>query len=164
VRAVKLSEHTAALFLQGDERATSEVYYALRELLYFIIASYLHNKEDIDDVYQEVFLEAFASRGEAKEPKKLQSYLCALAKNRAINAAKKLSHVEPLELEDELPAPEEPFALIAPSLTKKEAFVLQARIVFSLRWDEIESLGGIPKTSAKRLYKAAIRKLKGEKS
>lgn len=117
---MKLSEHTAALFLQGDERATSEVYYALRELLYFIIASYLHNKKDIDDVYQEVFLEAFASRGEAKEPKKLQSYLCALAKNRAINAAKKLSHVEPLELEDELPAPEEPFALIAPSLTKKK--------------------------------------------
>ena len=157
-----MPEHTAQRFLEGDERATSEVYYSSRELLYFIIASYLHRPEDIDDVYQEVFLKAFASRAEVKDPKKLGSYLCALAKNLAINSAKKLSQVASLELEDELPSPEEPFALIAPSLTKKESFVIQSRIVFDLSWDEINAIGAIPKTSAKRLYKSALAKLKGK--
>ena len=47
---------TAKLFLQGEEEATVTVYKSYRSLLYFIISTYVNQKEDCDDVYQNVFM------------------------------------------------------------------------------------------------------------
>ena len=82
---------TAKLFLQGDEEAISSVYRSYRSLLYFIIATYLNQKEDCDDVYQNVFVKILDRRNEVKDPSSLHSYLCTMAKNEAIDYAKKRS-------------------------------------------------------------------------
>ena len=47
---------SAKLFLQGEEEAIALVYKSYRALLYFIISTYISQKEDCDDVYQNVFM------------------------------------------------------------------------------------------------------------
>lgn len=160
---MKISYRTATLFIQGDPTATAEVYAESKELLYFIVSAYLPRQEDIADVYQDVFVKALEKRSSVHDPSKLQSWLCSLAKNTAITTAKKLAQTDYLDLEDDLPSKDDPFFFLTPNLSKKESFVLQSRIVFDLRWSEIESLGGISTSTAKRLYRQALSKMKGEK-
>lgn len=159
---MKISPRTAALFIKGDPQATAEVYAESKELLYFIVSAYLPRPEDIADVYQDVFVKALEKRASVRDPAKLQSWLCSLAKNCAINAAKKLAQTDYLALEDELPSADDPFFFLTPNLSKKESFVLQSRIVFDLRWSEIDALGGISTSTAKRLYRQALNKMKGD--
>ena len=66
---------TAKLFLQGEEEATAIVYKSYRALLYFIIATYVDNKEDCDDVYQNVFMKILDKRSEVKDASSLHSSL-----------------------------------------------------------------------------------------
>ncbi len=69
---------TAKLFLQGEEEATAIVYQSYRALLYFIIATYVNQKDDCDDVYQNVFMKILEKRSEVKDVSSLHSYLCAM--------------------------------------------------------------------------------------
>ncbi len=155
---------TARLFLQGEEEATAIVYKNYRALLYFIIATYINQKEDCDDVYQNVFVKILEKRNEVKDPSSLHSYLCSMAKNEAIDYAKKRSHEQSSDLLEDVCAENQTSQLdyfLPYDLTKEEKKIVGYRLTFSLSWKEISELMGIPVPTAKYRYIQAIKKIKG---
>ena len=154
---------TAKLFLQGDEEAISSVYRSYRSLLYFIIATYLNQKEDCDDVYQNVFVKILDRRNEVKDPASLHSYLCATAKNEAIDYAKKRSREHSSDVLEDMCADNQVTQLdyfLPYDLTKEEKMIGGYRLTFGLSWQEINELTGIPLGTLKYRYTQAIDKVK----
>ena len=154
---------TAKLFLQGDEEAIASVYRSYRSLLYFIIATYLNQKEDCDDVYQNVFVKILAKRNEVKDPSSLHSYLCAMAKYEAIDFAKRLSRERSSDVLEDICADNQVTQLdyfLPYDLTKEEKMIVGYRLTFGLSWQEVSELVGIPMATAKYRYVQAIDKVK----
>ena len=155
---------TAKLFLQGEEEATAIVYQSYRALLYFIIATYVNQKDDCDDVYQNVFMKILEKRSEVKDVSSLHSYLCAMAKNEAIDYAKKRSRELNSDLLEDMCAANEESQLdyfLPYDLTKEEKKIIGYRLTFGLSWQEVSELVGIPPATAKYRYAEAIKKIKG---
>lgn len=50
-----ISKHTAIGFMNGDKEAIGQVYLEYKNLMYFIIASYVNNQNDCDDVLSDSF-------------------------------------------------------------------------------------------------------------
>ena len=155
---------TAKLFLQGEEEATVTVYKSYRSLLYFIISTYVNQKEDCDDVYQNVFMKILSKRDEVKDPSSLHSYLCEVAKNEAIDYAKKLSREQSNDTLEETVEAKQSTQLdyfLPYDLSKEEKKIIGYRLTFGLSWQEVGELVGIPVATAKYRYVQAIKKIKG---
>ena len=76
-------------FINGDDAATGLVFNEYKNLLYFLIASIVDNQEDCADLLQETFLKAMEHKYELKDPTKIKTYLCSIAKNEALSFLKK---------------------------------------------------------------------------
>ena len=161
---MNVTNKTAKLFLQGEEEATAIVYQSYRALLYFIIATYVNQKDDCDDVYQNVFMKILEKRSEVKDASSLHSYLCAMAKNEAIDFAKKRSREQSSDLLEDICVSKQESQLdyfLPYDLTKEEKKIIGYRLTFSLSWKEISEMLGIPSATAKYRYVQAIKKIKG---
>ena len=163
-----ISKHTAIGFMNGDKEASGQVYLEYKNLMYFIIASYVNNQNDCDDVLSESFLKAIEHKSELKSPENLKSFLCTIAKNQAINFQKKNSAMVSSSIIDEMYGEEDRtnpvLNMIEPILSNKETIVVYLRVIYSYSWDEIEEEVGIPNSTARRLYKNAKEKLRKELS
>ena len=160
---MNVTNKTAKLFLQGDEEAIATVYQSYRSLLYFIIATYLNQKDDCDDVYQNVFVKILAKRNEIKDPSSLHSYLCAIAKNEAIDYAKKRSRERSSDVLEDVCADNQVNQLdyfLPYDVTKEEKMIVGYRLTFGLSWQEVSGLTGIPLGTVKYRYVQAIDKIK----
>ena len=160
---MNVTNKTAKLFLQGDEEAIATVYQSYRSLLYFIIATYLNQKDDCDDVYQNVFVKILAKRNEIKDPSSLHSYLCAIAKNEAIDYAKKRSRERSSDVLEDVCADNQVNQLdyfLPYDVTKEEKMIVGYRLTFGLSWQEVSDLTGIPLGTVKYRYVQAIDKIK----
>ena len=154
---MSISKKTILKFIKGDQDATAEVYLEYKNLMYFIIASYVPNKADCDDILSECFIKALEHRSDIKDPNKIKSFLSTIAKNQAINFLKRDPFVTCSDVNEVL-------ALFGPLLTNKETIVIYLKIYFSYTWTEIVEETGIPETTARRLYESAKEKLRKELS
>ena len=153
-------------FVKGDQDAISRIFLEYKNLLYFIIASYVDNKEDCNDVLSDAFMKAVQHREEIKDPSKLKTFLCTIARNEAINFAKKNKELPNSELVEEIYGVEDRgnavLDMLEPLLSNKETIVIYYKAVFSYTWEEISMETGIPVSSARLLYKNAKEKLRKE--
>ena len=146
-----ISQKTFIQFLHGDEDATTQVYEEYRNLAYFVIATYVSNQDDCNDV---------------KEAKNLKQFICTIAKNEAINFIKQDSRVIKSDLIDEMYGEHDKnndvLNILEPILSNKEVIVVYYKVIFEMTWDEITRETGIPSSSARLIYKQAKAKLKKE--
>lgn len=63
------------------------------KLLLYSIAYSIAPHADADDIVQETFIHAYTHYGSLKDPTRLSAWLCAIARNKAIDCAKKASHI-----------------------------------------------------------------------
>ena len=163
---MSVSKQTAIGFIEGKQEDIAKVYNEYKNLMYVIIASYINNQSDCDDVLSESFLKAIENRNNIKSPGKLKSFLCSIAKYQAINFLKKNNNVLSSELIDEMYGEEDRsndvLNMIEPILSNKETIVVYLRIIYSYSWEEIEQETGIPNSTARRIYKNAKDKLRKE--
>ena len=161
-----ISRKTFNLFLSGDEAATQQVYEEYRNLAYFIIATYVNNVDDCNDILSDTFLKVFQNKDKIKEANGLKQFICSTAKNEAINFLKKDNRLIKSELIDEMYGEEDKnngvLNLLEPILSNKEVIVVYYKIYFELSWNEITNETGIPSSSARLIYKTAKEKLKKE--
>ena len=153
-------------FVKGDQDAISRVFLEYKNLLYFVIASYVDNKDDCNDVLSDAFMKAVQHREEIKEPSKLKTFLCTIARNEAINFSKKNRELPNSELVEEIYGVEDRgnavLDILEPLLSNKETIVIYYKAVFSYTWEEIYEETGIPVSTARLLYKTAKEKLRKE--
>ncbi len=158
-----ISRRIAEAFLRGEEKATETVYLEFKNLMYFIIASYVPSKEDCDDLLSESFMKAIEHRSEMKDPSKIKAFLSTISRNSALNFLKKKSDVPSSEVIDRMYGEEDRcngvLTLIEPLLTNKETIVVYLKAVFSYTWPEIVEETGIAESTARRIYASAKEKL-----
>lgn len=160
-----IKKGTITRFIEGDEVATGEVFEEYKNLLYFIIASFVSNPDDCHDVLSETFIKAMEHRKDIHDEKNIKSFLCSIAKNESINFLKKKKE-DVVECIDERYSDDDKgnvlLDLFGPLLTNKETIVLYYRAVFSYSWKEIRLETGIPESTSKMLYSRAKEKLRKE--
>ena len=161
-----ISEKTVRLFIKGNKDAVTKVYNEYRNLMYFIIASYVSTPEDCEDLLSDAFIKAFDNRHSLKDINRLKSYLTAIAKNTALNFLNKKKELPGTEIIDELYGEEDQYNvmlnLLEPYLTNKETIVTYYKAVFSYTWSEIVEMTGIKESTARQLYASALKKLRKE--
>ena len=161
-----ISSKTFTKFVSGDDSATQEVYLEYRKLAYFVIATYIKNADDCNDVLSNTFLKVLENRQNIRDAKSLKQFICSTAKNEAINYIQKESRLVKTELIDEMYGIEDRdndvLNLLEPLLTNKEAIVVFYKAIFEMTWEEITRETGIPSSSARLIYKQAKAKLRKE--
>ena len=70
--------------VDGDREAVESIVERYRAAVYGVALSFLRNVEDAEDVTQETFSRAISSFSSIREPEKLGSWLCGVAKNQSL--------------------------------------------------------------------------------
>ncbi len=163
---MSISKATIQAFILGKEDAIGKVYDEYKNLMYFVIASYISLPEDCEDVLSEAFIKAINRRENIKNSDSLKTYLVTIAKNCALDFLKKKKEVPSSEIIEEMYGEEDQYNvmlnLLEPLLTNKETIVTYYRAVFSYSWSEIVELTGIKESTARALYASAKEKLRKE--
>ena len=163
---MSISKNTFINFTRGEEKAIEKVYLEYKNLMYFIIASYVPNKFDIEDILSDSFIKAVEHRSEIKNPDSLKSYLTQIAKNQALNFLKQQKEVPLSDVIDEMYGEEDKtnvlLSTLEPLLTNKETIVTYLKVGFSYTWEEIAEETGISVSTARRIYEGAKEKLRKE--
>lgn len=161
-----ISEKTVLLFIKGNKEATAKVYNEYRNLMYFVIASYVSNPEDCEDLLSDAFIKAIDNRQSIKDINKTKTFLTTIAKNTALNFIIKKKELPNTEIIDELYGEDDQYNvmlnLLEPYLTNKETIVTYYKAVFSYTWPEIVESTGIKESTARKLYASALQKLRKE--
>lgn len=165
-KKVIISKGTFIRFIKGEEKAIEAVYLSFKNLMFFVISSYISSKYDAEDVLSEAFIKAIEHRHELKDYRKLKSYLATIAKNQALDFLRKQKEVPSSDVLDEIYGEEdktnELLSAFEPLLTNKETIVAYLKIGFSYTWNEIVEETGISESTARRLYESAKEKLRKE--
>ena len=163
---MSISKKTALAFMAGKQEAIEKVYLSYKNLMCFIIASYVDNQDDCDDVLSEAFLKAIEHKSDIKDPDNIKYFLSSIARNEAINFQRKKRTIPSSDVIDELYGEEdrtnELLNTLEPLLTNKETIVVYYRIGFSYSWKEIEEETKIPESTGRRIYAKAMEKLRKE--
>ena len=163
---MSISNITFTRFTRGEEKAIEKVYLEYKNLMYFIIASYVPNKFDVEDILSESFIKAVEHREEVKKSESLKSYLAQIAKNQALNFLKAQKEIPSSDVIDEMYGEEDRsntlLSTLEPLLTNKETIVTYLKVGFSYTWEEIAKETGISISSARRIYEGAKEKLRKE--
>ena len=163
---MSVSKFTFIKFARGEQKAIEKVYLEYKNLMYFVIASYIPNKADVEDVLSDSFIKAVEHREEVRNPESLKSYLAQIAKNEALNFLKQQREVPSSDVIEEMYGEEDRsntlLSTLEPLLTNKETIVTYLKVGFSYTWDEIAKETGISVSTVRRLYDSAKEKLRKE--
>lgn len=161
---MSISNSTFIKFTCGEQKAIEKVYLEYKNLMYFVIASYISNKCDVEDVLSDSFIKAVDHRLDIKEPEKLKSFLSTIAKNTALDFLRKQREIPSSDVIDEIYADDDRsnnlLSMLEPLLTNKETIVTYLKVGFSYTWEEIANETGISISSARRIYEKAKEKLR----
>ena len=143
-------------FKNGNDDLISKIYLEYKNLVYFVAANYISNKNDVEDIVSEVFLKFIEHKHEINDVYKIKSYLCSLTKNESLNFLKKNFRNYTTESIDQLYGENdrnnELLNDIEKHITNKETIILYYRAVFEYSWHEIENITGIPESTSRRIY------------
>ena len=163
---MSISKFTFIRFTRGDQKAVEKVYLEYKNLMYFVIASYVPNKLDVEDILSDSFIKAVEHREEVRNPDSLKAYLAQIAKNEALNFLKQQREVPSSDVIEEMYGEEDRsntlLSTLEPLLTNKETIVTYLKVGFSYTWEEISEETGISISTARRLYDSAKEKLRKE--
>lgn len=140
-----------------NELAFDKLYQKYYRLVFFIVGKYVSLNEDKEDLVQSIFLKIFQNRKKIMDYKQLSSYISSIAKNEAINFAKKNSRIVNVEDVENLSSdynivyvPE-----LCKYLKKEDANIVILKVYYEYKFHEIAELLSIPaETVATRYYRA----------
>ncbi|MEQ9375664.1 MAG: RNA polymerase sigma-70 factor [Imperialibacter sp.] len=76
----------------GDKKALDTLFYLYNKRIYHFGLSYFHNKEESEEIVQEVFLKLWFNRKSINRDGAFESYIFTIAKNTILNSLKKKIH------------------------------------------------------------------------
>ena len=160
-------------FLKKDEEAFEWIYERYFRLLEYVADRILEDEVESKDVAQESFLKAFMNVDSYKEDVSFLSWLCAIARNEALDRKRKrrwtnLDEEEMKKLPSKEEGPKEKarnqeiLDRMAEILDKEDYDLVVYRVVFQLPYKEIGKLLDRPVSVLIPRYDRAIKKLRKE--
>ena len=163
---MSIKKHDIDYFIQGKQEAIEKVYFEYKNLIFFIVSTYVENKDDVEDLVNESFLKLLENKTKILNKGNLKTYLVSISKNLAIDYLRKRKKEIYIESIDDLYGEEDSsnnlLNTIEPYLNNKEAIIVCYRIVFKYSWKELAEITGIPNSSARLIYSRAIKKLRSQ--
>lgn len=151
---------------EKNERAFIVVFNTYKNLVFYECMCVLNNREDAEDVLQEVFAEFFKMASKLEENVNIKLFLAGLAKRRAIDLYRK-KKTRPQYLESEI----ESFGAIdnamdnfqmslSEQLTSKETQIVTKKVLLDYTFNEIAKELIMPIGTIQSIYYAALEKLR----
>lgn len=163
---MSVSQKLFAQFVNGDKKAIEKVYLEYRNLMFFVIASYVPSQYDAEDILSDAFIKVVEHCKELKEFDKLKAFLTAIAKNTALDFIRKQREIPSSDVIDDIYGERDRsnniLSMLEPLLNNKETIVVYLKAGFSYTWSEIAAETGISESTARRLYEKAKEKLRKE--
>jgi RNA polymerase sigma-70 factor (ECF subfamily) len=75
--------------IKGDEGAFKELYDRHQRIVFKTCIGFLHNKEDSEDIVQDVFVEVYQSAAKFRNESKISTWLYRIAVNKSLNFIKR---------------------------------------------------------------------------
>lgn len=160
---------------QGDLAAFEQVFREQYEALFRFAYRFVQNREEAEEVVQDVFVILWEKRQGLEIKTSLSAYLYAAVRNRALNVVKsayrrRVSSLESIELEESLTEPvqanPDQSELIALAQRGVESLPEKCRLIFTLSrqagltYNEIAEELGVSKETVKSQIKIALKKLR----
>jgi len=161
---MSINKDTFLKFLNDDQDSIGIVYREYKNLMYFVISSYVSVKEDVEDVLEDAFLKILSHREDIPGFRQLKAYIVTTCKHTALDFIKKQNKLIKTDLIDEIYGSSDTYnevlSYLQPLLSYTETIVIYYRIVFSMEWKEIVNLTGMSESTLRIKYKSALKKLK----
>lgn len=145
-----------------DEHAFAIVYDNYYRLLYFIIASYVKNSEDVQDILQTVFLTIFNKIHHLRNEKDFHQWASKIARNAALDFLRKQKKVLSFCEEDlnhmYSSSPEQ--IIFNTYLTDLENRIFTLKVVYELTFQEISDIVNLKIGKIFLIYNTALEKVK----
>jgi len=81
-------------YVAGDERAFQELISQYKDSVYAFLRRFLNDRDLVDDVFQETFMQLYVSRDTFDQSKPLRPWLFTIAANKAKDALRRKQRVE----------------------------------------------------------------------
>lgn len=149
----------------GDHMAFNALYERHSDKIYSYLARRVHDQNQLDDIYQKVFVKLHKSRHLYNEKYEVLPWLYTITKTVFLDAIKK-KQIETTEFEENIHSPEnetsvERFDIASEkSLTEKEKMALQNRYINEKDFSEISELLETSESNVRKIISRALKKLK----
>jgi len=154
----------------GDKDAAIRLYQSMKNILLTTAFGVLRERSAAEDIVHDVFLQVLQSDADC-DIRNAKAYMVRMVRNKAIDYARKESRNISVEEYDEMPAregpqenvPTEDFADMEQLLSKlegKEADAVRLRVIAEMRFRDIAQVMSVSVTTAFRLYRSGISKLR----
>ncbi len=85
-------------YVAGDERAFQELVSQYKDSVYAFLRRFINDRDLVDDVFQETFMQLYVSRGTYDQSKPLRPWLFTIAANKAKDALRRSQRVDATNL------------------------------------------------------------------
>jgi len=85
-------------YVAGDERAFQELISQYKDSVYAFLRRFLNDRDLVDDVFQETFMQLYVSRDTFDQSKPLRPWLFTIAANKAKDALRRRQRVDSTNL------------------------------------------------------------------
>ncbi len=156
------------LMKNKDEKAFNQIYYKYSNLIYFIVYEIIGNKEESEEIVNDVFFTMYNNINQHEMDKSFKYWLITIAKNKAyqyinsqnrrdlINDIHSLPQVEHNFLIDDFPS------ICKKILTEQEYQIFIYHVIYQIKFTEIGDICHISKSEAHRIYHRAVKKIRDE--
>ncbi len=149
----------------GDKEALTEVFQLTKIAVYGFVLSLMKNKEEAEDVFQEVYIKIFENANSYKAQGKPMAWIITIAKNLCYMRFRKMKDTTELEKEElwtENENIEERILLAAAfkQISDEERSIVMLHVLSGLKHREIAKILELPLPTVLSKYHRAIRKLK----
>lgn len=154
------------LMKEKNEKAFIVIFNTYKNLVFYECMCVLNNREDAEDVLQEVFVEFFNTASKIEKDISIKLYLAGLAKRRAIDLyRKKKTRLEYAESDIEsFGAIDDAIynfqISLSELLTSRETQIVAKKVLFDYTFNEIAQELITPIGTIQSIYYAALEKLK----
>ena len=154
----------------GDKDAAIRLYQSMKNILLTTAFGVLRERSAAEDIVHDVFLQVLQSDADC-DIRNAKAYMVRMVRNKAIDYARKESRNISVEEYDEMPAregpqenvPTEDYADMEQLLSRlegKEADAVRLRVIAEMRFRDIAQVMSVSVTTAFRLYRSGISKLR----
>ena len=154
----------------GDKDAAIRLYQSMKNILLTTAFGVLRERSAAEDIVHDVFLQVLQSDADC-DIRNAKAYMVRMVRNKAIDYARKESRNISVEEYDEMPAregpqenvPTEDFADMEQLLSRleaKEADAVRLRVIAEMRFRDIAQVMSVSVTTAFRVYRSGISKLR----
>ncbi len=154
----------------GDKDAAIRLYQSMKNILLTTAFGVLRERSAAEDIVHDVFLQVLQSDADC-DIRNAKAYMVRMVRNKAIDYARKESRNISVDEYDEMPAregpqenvPTEDFADMEQLLSRlegKEADAVRLRVIAEMRFRDIAQVMSVSVTTAFRLYRSGISKLR----